>query len=78
MPALDAVVLRLLGPGSNPVVGGEELPRLPASLLPVMQSPLAAGRSGKTGGTLHLEERIVLGGVVLGCQELPVTVEAPR
>jgi hypothetical protein len=77
-PALDSVVLRLLGEGSNPVVGGEELPRLPASLLPVLQSPLAAGRSGKTGGTVHLEERIALGSVILGCQELPLTVEAPR
>jgi hypothetical protein len=78
MPSLDAVVLRLLGEGSNPVVGGEELPRLPTSLLPVLQSPLASGRAGKTASTLHLEERIVLGGVILGCQELTVTVEPPR
>jgi len=78
MPASDAVVLRLLDATSNPVVSGDELPRLPGSLRPVVQSPLAAGKVEKTEGTILAEIRVPLGRVILGAYVVPLKLDPKR
>jgi SpoIVB peptidase S55 len=77
-PASDAVVLRLLDTTSNPVVAGDELPRLPGSLRPVVQSPLAAGKVDKTQGTVLAETRIPLDRVMLGNYTVPLNLDPKR
>jgi hypothetical protein len=54
------------------------MPRLPASLQPVLRSPFVSGRAQATGSTVWREDRMNLENVVLGCEELTVTVESPR
>jgi len=77
-PPSDAVVLRLLDATSNPVVSGDELPRLPGSLRPVVQSPLAAGKVDKTEGTILAESRVPLGRVMLGGYTVPIKLDPKR
>jgi hypothetical protein len=77
-PASDVVVLRLLDATSNPVVSGDELPRLPGSLRPVVQSPLAAGKVDKTDGTILAETRVPLGRVILGAYVVPLKLDPKR
>jgi hypothetical protein len=77
-PSLNSLVLRLVGGGSNPVVEGREMPRLPASLQVVLASPYISGRTPGTGSTLWLESRLDFDGVVLGCEELNVIVDSPK
>ncbi|HET9235137.1 MAG TPA: SpoIVB peptidase S55 domain-containing protein [Candidatus Eisenbacteria bacterium] len=78
IPATDAVVVRLLDATSNPVVSGDELPRLPGSLRPVVQSPLSAGKVEKTEGTILAEERVSVGRVVLGSYSVPLSLDPKR
>lgn len=77
-PASDAVIVRLLDATSNPVVSGDELPRLPGSLRPVVQSPLSAGKVEKTEGTILAEERVSVGRVVLGSYTVPLSLDPKR
>jgi SpoIVB peptidase S55 len=77
-PASDAVVLRLLDTTSNPVVSGDELPRLPGSLRTVVQSPLAAGNVEKTEGSIVAETRVPLGRVMLGAYVVPLKLDPKR
>jgi hypothetical protein len=70
--------LRLLDATSNPIVSGDELPRLPGSLRSVVQSPLAAGKVDKTEGTILAESRIALGRVVLGGYTVLIKLDPKR
>jgi len=77
-PASDAVVVRLLDATSNPVISGDELPRLPGSLRTVVQSPLAAGKVDQTQGTILAETRVPLGRVMFGSYVVPLKLEPKR
>jgi SpoIVB peptidase S55 len=77
-PATDAMVVRLLDTTPNPVVSGDELPRLPASLRPVIQSPQAAGSVEQTAGTILAEARIPIGRLVLGNLTVVLNLDPKR
>ncbi len=74
----DTLVLRLLDGASNPVVGGRELPRLPASMKSAVTSPLSSGRVSSTGATVIATHVETLDKLLIGCLGLSLTVEPAR
>ena len=76
-PPRDALVLRLLGPGANPVVGDRELSGLPAPWQAVLGTPLTSGRASVAGTTLLARSERRLDKMLFGCGSVSVTVETP-
>jgi len=70
----DALVVRLLSPEVNPVVQGQELPRLPGSMKALFATSLTSGRASAAQGTVVSEQRERLGKLLIGCRGVTISV----
>lgn len=74
----DHLVLRLVSAEPTPVVTGRELPRLPASLRAVVLSPSTSATGSQAAGTVLAQREVPADRILIGCQNVSLTVEEPH